>query len=202
MSKELIKHINAYIHQIISGFESGIYKMILSTDPEKRIHLNSNHQPFIPIFRDLHEVYYTSTYNSIVKRDDKFVVDTFDKLQTLSKHSKKCLLNILANLIVSIHFNLDRKKLQCKNYDMYMKSLHKAIDDVITVVNMPKLFDHECKSINDSELKLLSEGEKFITIKMTHKSNGIEKEIKSFTYNENPDSDQESNDDEHDSNIG
>jgi hypothetical protein len=180
MSEELIKYVNMYIHQVISGFESGIYKMILHNHPDKLKYLASNYQPFIPIFRDLHESYYTSTFNSIVKRDDKYVVETFDKLQELSKHSKQCLLNILANLIVSIHFNMDRKKLQYTNQKAYLKSLQKAINEIISVVNMPKLFDHECKGASDAELKIIPEGEKFITIKMSFKSNGVEKEIRSF----------------------
>jgi hypothetical protein len=181
MSEEFIKNINMYIHQVIGGFESGIYKMVSQQNPTKLKYLADKYQPFITIFRDLHETYYTSTFNSIIKRDDKYVVDTFDKFQQLSNHSKQCLLNILANLIVSIHFNLDRKKLQYKNYHTYMVSLKKAIDEIISVTNMPKIFDHQCNGLKDSELKPLPDGEKFITIKMNFKSNGVEKEIKSFT---------------------
>jgi hypothetical protein len=186
MAVEFVRQIGIYIHQVIEGFESGIYKMVSCQNSEKLMHLASKHQPFIPIFRDLHETYYTSTFNSIIKRDDKYVTDTFDNFQKLSNHSKQCMLNVLANLIVSIHFNLDRKNLQYKEYDTYMSSLRKTIDDVITVVDIQEMFNHECSGPKDSDLQLLSDGEKFITIKMSYKSNNIEKEINSFIPS-NPD---------------
>lgn len=187
MSKEFIEYIKTYIHQVICGFESGIYKMITQTNPDKLKYLANNHQPFIPLFRDLHETYYTSTFNSIVRRDDKYVIDTFDKFQNLSKHSKQCLLNILANLIVSVHFNLNRIDLQIENYNIYMKTLQAEITNVISVIDLVKLFDHKCEGLSDTDLKVLSDGEKFITIKMTLKSNGVNKEINSFVIDESID---------------
>ncbi|XWV26970.1 putative orfan [Tupanvirus soda lake] len=185
MSTDFIKEVNNYIHQVISGFESGIYKMIHENHPDKLKYLSSKHQPFITIFRDLHEAYYTKTFNSIIKKDDKFVVDTFDRFQKISNHSKQCLLNVLANLIVSIHFNIDRKKLEYNNYNAYMKSLHVVINETIAVINMEKLFSHECNGVDDSKLQPLSDGEKFIKIDLSFKSNGVNKKINSFTDEEN-----------------
>ncbi|XWV25632.1 putative ORFan [Tupanvirus deep ocean] len=181
MSEDFIKEVNNYIHQVISGFESGIYKTINQNQPDKLKYLASKHQPFITIFRDLHEEYYTKTFNSIVNRNDKYVIDTFDGFQKKSNHSKQCLLNILANLVVSIHFNIDRNKLQYNNYDTYMKSLHRIVNETITVINMEKLFSHECNRSVDENLKPLTNGEKFIKIDLSFKSNGINKKINSFT---------------------
>jgi hypothetical protein len=180
MSEELVKYVSNFVQEVICGFESGIYKMIQQNNNDRLKLLSDNHQPFIPIFRDLHETYYTSTFNSIVGRDNKYVVETFDKLQQLSLHSHQCMLNILANLIVSVHFNLDRKNLNYRSYDLYMKSLKKEIGNIISVVNLAKLFDHKCGGPANSDLKAIPNGEKFITISMTFKSNGVEKEIKSF----------------------
>lgn len=186
MATELTDHVNQYIQQVICGFESGIYKMVSHEYPDRLKHLTDNHQPFITIFRDLHENYYTSTFNSIVKRDDDYVVKTFDKFYQLTKHSLQCVLTILANLIVSIHFNLDRKKLNYRDYNSYMKTLKNEISIVSNIVNISKLFDHKCSGPMgippaNNELKELPKGEKFITIKMSHNTNGIDKEIKSFT---------------------
>ena len=99
MSKELVIFINKYIVDVISGFESGMYKMVTQTNKDNLKLLASKHHPFITIYRDLHESYYTTTFNSIIKRDDKYVSETFDEFKNLSNHSNQCMLNILANLI-------------------------------------------------------------------------------------------------------
>lgn len=179
-AKELTNFVSEYIEKVIIGFESGLYKMIIHNQKDRLKLLASKHHPFITIFRDLHENYYTTTFNSIVKRDDEFVTKTFDKFYELSGHSKQCILNVLANLIISIHFNLERQNLDTKDYDSYIKSLKKEIIKTTVIVNIPKLFDHECTGPKDSELKLISSGEKFITIKMVDRRNGANKIINSI----------------------
>lgn len=183
MSK-FVNDIIIYITQVIIGFESGFYKMIKQNHPDRLKLLSDKHHPFITIFRDLHENYYTSTFNSIVLCNDKNIVKKFNQFQQLIKHSKQCILNILANLIISIHFNLDRKKLDHTEYESYMKTLEDEIKNTISIVDIPKLFEHDCIDLQDKDLKVLSPGEKFITITMSHQSNGVNKEIKSFTMEE------------------
>lgn len=188
MSKKFVAATIKYISQIISGFESGLYKMLKQNNNARLNLLSSKHHPFITIFRDLHESYYTSTYNSILARDDEYVVKTFDNFQELSGHSKQCLLNILANLTVSIHFNLNRQNLNYSTYDLYMASLNKEINSIMDAIDMHKLFDHVCTGPSDNQLKPLEAGSKFINISLKMKSNGVEKEIHSFTENESDDS--------------
>jgi len=177
---KLVDLIKSYAKHVIRGFESGLYNMLAKTNHDRIKLLCSNQQYFITIFRDLHENYYTTVFNSIVMHSDPNIIKTFDEFRRLSNHSYRCILNILANLIISVHFNLDRKKLDCSSYNAYMKSLSKEIWDTVSVIDIAKLFDHECNVLQDNDLKVIPEGEKFITIKMTHSSNGIEKEINSF----------------------
>ena len=189
MSKQFVAAVIKYISEIISGFESGLYKMLKQNNELRLKLLSSKHHPFITIFRDLHESYYTSTYNSILARDDAYVVKTFDNFQKLSGHSKQCLLNILANLAVSIHFNLDRQKLNYHTYDLYMASIKKEINSIMAAITIHKLFDHVCTDVSDDQLKALEPGSKFINISLKIKSNGVEKEIHSFALNNTEDSD-------------
>lgn len=181
MSKELVEHVNKYITDVISGFESGMYKMICQTNPTKISFLAKKDQPFITIFRDLHQSYYTSTFNSIVNKNDKYVTETFNKFHALSGHSKQCILNVLANLIISIHFQFNRKNLNHKSYDLYMVSIKKEINSLLSTINIQKLFDHICTGATDDKLVELAEGINFIEIEMSHQSNGVTKKINSFT---------------------
>ncbi|AYV85620.1 MAG: putative orfan [Satyrvirus sp.] len=178
MPDEFVEYVNKYIVEIIVGFEIALYKMVLEKYPDKLKLLSSNHQPFITIFRDAHEKYYTSTYNSIAKKDNKHVVVIFDMLQKISGHSYSCLLNILANLIVSIHFNIDRKKLDYRKYESYLETLNEEINVTSSIAKINDLFNHKCSKTE--QLNPLLHGEKFISIKLSTKEKGIEKEIKSF----------------------
>lgn len=187
MLKQLTTCIINYTVEVITGFESGLYKMLYQNNKDSLNLLCNKHQPFITIFRDLHESYYTSTYNSIVSRDDDYVTKTFDNFKKLSGHSNQCMLNILANLVVSIHFNLDRNKLDCTSYDLYMKSVNGEIHNTISLIDISKFFDHECTGPADNELQPLAPNAKFIIIDLKTKSNGVEKKINSFTMDEDND---------------
>jgi hypothetical protein len=153
-----------YIVTTIRGFESAMYKMIHSTLPDKIKLLKDINQPFIVIFKDAHEKYYTDTFNSFITKNDTYVTEIFDLLQSHKGHSKQCLLNILSQIAVSVHFNLDRKKFDVINYDSYMKSVTDEIVETLSVFDIVKLFNHECNGVADADLVLLKDGQKFITI--------------------------------------
>lgn len=178
MSK-LVAMISKYISSIIIGFESGMYKMVEQNNKERMKLLADKNHPFITLFRDLHEKYYTATFNSIINRGDKNVVEMFDNLKKLTNHSNRCILNILANLSVSVHFNIDRKKLIFITYDEYISSVGNEVSIVLSAINLPKLFDHIC--VEDELLEPIAEGGKFIEINLSFKSNNTIKPINSFT---------------------
>jgi len=194
MNQELEEMIRDYIKDVIVGFESGFYQLLTKVNSDRISLLTSKHQPFITIFRDTHEKYFTKVYQKMVAKQDEKLIQTFDQFQKITNHSVHCLLNILANLTVSVHFNLDRKKLQCNNYDNYVASLETEIDETISV-GLPailKIFNHEppCQGPCDSELQFLPDKESFIKIKMTMQSNGVDKEIHSFTVADEEDNGQ------------
>lgn len=166
MSTKMIHYVKQYIHEVITGFESGLYKMI-SCHPENLKYLSDKNQPFITLLKGIHEKYYTTTFNSFISRDDEYVNHVFDRLQSESDHSKQCLLNILSNLIVTIHFSIRRESLDHSTYDAYIKSVYDAIEDTIMMFDIKKLFDHECHGLKDHQLTSIPEGQNFITIQLT-----------------------------------
>lgn len=170
--------IRKYVHQIIFGFESGLYKVLQEENTGRISMLSDNKQPFISIFRDLHEEYYTKVYNSMVEKDDLFISQMFNEFNVfIPGHSNKCILTVLANLAISVHFNLNRKKLDFSDHDSYMNSVTKQINSTIDTVNIHNLFSHNCRN---TELNKLSKGEKFLTIKLSRELDGNVEEIKSF----------------------
>ena len=157
-----IVDLRTYIHTVIAGAESSIYKMITETKPEKIKLLASKQQVFIDIFIDLHTTYFTQTNNSVVLSDNSYIIDTFNNFHKQISHSKKCILTIVANLVISIHFNLPREKFDYTNIDTYIKSVQMQIDIFLSDFDIAKLFDHECDL--NQKMYLLKSGEKFIDI--------------------------------------
>lgn len=164
----MIQYVKQYIHEVITGFESGLYKT-LSSHPENLKYLSDRNQPFITLLTGIHEKYYTTTFNSFISRDDDYVNHVFDRLQSESDHSKQCLLNILSNLIVTIHFSMNRESLDYHTYDAYIKSVENTIENTIMMFDIKKLFDHECHGLKDHQLVPIPNGEKFITIQLITK---------------------------------
>lgn len=167
MSSDLIKEIKSFVEKQIVSFETGLHQKLTDEQPKRLKLLSGKYQPFITIFRDLHEIYYTNTCNSIINSNDKFVAETFTKFQKLSNHSDRCILTILANLTVSVHFNIDRKQLDYSDRIRYTHCLKREISKLINLVDIPKLFDHNCST--SKPLTLLSNGQKFINIDISHK---------------------------------
>lgn len=181
-SKQLEDAVHDYVLEVINGFESGLYKMVRQTQPLRLELLASPHHPFITIARDFYETYFTKTFNSIIKGDDLYVTKKFDEFQNLTAgHSKQCMLNILSNMIISIHFNIFREKLDYTSYERYMESLRNEIVKTWDVIDVVKLFNHSCQGVSNDKMLPIPDGEKFIVIKMTQKSNDVKKKIHSFS---------------------
>ncbi len=120
--------------------------------------MKSNYEHFITIYRDLYETYFTNTYNSLVIECNE--KSFFDSLCKDYNHSKKCLLTILSNIIVSIHFNIDRSTLNCDNMDTYITSLKNNITNTLLTLNITKFFDHECDLDIDNNMQQLNSNKK------------------------------------------
>lgn len=164
---ELTKKTVEYGINVISGFELALYK-ILSAEPGNVSTLVSNNQPFIKMFADMHKLYYTSLYQYIVNNNTS-VIKTMNEFQTLTNHTKHCILTIFANLFVSVHFNIDRSKLDYTSTEKYNNSLEKCLIETFNCVNVDNLFNHECKGTPDNMLKHLEPDQSFITIEISNK---------------------------------
>lgn len=173
------KKIAEYVCSIIVGFESGLYKMLENMNKKELCKLACKYEPFITIFRDLHEKYYTKNFNLIITNSNDAKQNFFLSIQSESKHSIRCIINIVANLAVSVHFNMDRTKLEFQSCDKYVNCVYQESYRLVSVINIPKLFDHIC-TIDDHIQKPIADGEKFIAIDLVCLSNGVPKEINSF----------------------
>jgi hypothetical protein len=171
--------VKGHIYGTINGVEKGMYISVLKEQPDRIKLMSSNYHPFITLFKDLHELFFTKSYNDFFDKPTAPINESFDKLSFESKHSKHCLLSIIANLTVSVHFNLDRTKFDCTNLDSYVKTLNLEIDRIISMVNFDKLFEHECNMEDNITMKKLAENAKFITIDIsTKKPNNVNEKLK------------------------
>jgi len=174
---QIKKDVFEYVVNTIIGCESGLFKVISNSNPNKTYLLKDVNQPFAKILKESHETYFTNTHQSIIKRDDSYVNEIFDNLQNLTNHSKQCILNILAHLTVSIHFNIDRHLLNIDNHDSYISSIRTEALILLNNFQFRELFEHPCI---DVPMELLPDGKNFITIdiKMPTEKQKLENDLK------------------------
>ena len=164
----LLNHVYQYINQIILAFEAGIYKMIQHNQKDKLITLTSKYSPFLIIFRDLHEIYYTNTFNSMVKSNNENVSKTFSQFNKETNHTNHCLLTILANVCAYVHLNLNRNKLLHENIELYQKSVQSEIDNMLDTIDLKTLFaSHQCLGPKNDELVEIPAEKYFINIELS-----------------------------------
>jgi len=163
-----IPDFRTYIHVVIAGIETVVYKMVFANHPDKIAYMAMKTHPFLNIFAELHTSYFRETNNSLVCNDNPDIMTIFNALCNHIPHSKKCILTIVSNLIVSIHFNLERENLNWVSLDAYIKCIHSNIDELLFDSDIIKLFDHECDQTQT--LGLLGPDENFIDISIDKKT--------------------------------
>lgn len=167
MSKEQIQQ---FTIDVIQGFEIGLYQTVQNSTSDRIKCLSKRENPFIGIIKSLHEIYYNTTYNSFLAQLEdssmtpSVITDIYLHLET---HHIRCILTVLANLVVSVHYNLTRENLDTTTMASFTKTLREEIISTISFVDLEKLFDHPCDISKDNELRYLSEGENIITIQIT-----------------------------------
>ena len=164
MSDPLIKHIAEFVHNTITGFESGMYKTFQKDHPSKVVYLTKRLAPIFEIYANLYEVYFKDIYNALITKNDNYVNNVFDKFKDLSNHAPQCLLCILINIIVLVHFNLDRNKLNIDNIGEYFESVKIEIDKNLNLIDIQSLFNHQCTG--NLQVKLLDSTDKLVSIKI------------------------------------
>jgi hypothetical protein len=169
MDEILFGYIKEIIIETITGFEGSIYTKISDKSATDTLYLESNNQYFVEIFADLYKEYYNRIYNHILNKSDDKVVKQFDTLQELSEgFSKKYILILIANITISIHFNIDRKNLNCNTSITYVESVENEIKLSFCNINFKTLFNKSNKVINpkNDNLEPLKQNEYIIDIKI------------------------------------
>lgn len=172
MTSKLAHEISRYIITVITGFEIGMYRILLS-DSNKKTNdkqnsgnlsaLKSNNQPFLSYFIECHEMYHTDIYNKAANNTlNQKIIEYLNILQTITNHSKGCIIYILANIATTVHFQINRNTLICCSEKQYTESLELAILEQFNMLDIDSMFKHKC--VGDDNLKPLAPGEKLIVI--------------------------------------
>ena len=173
MEKELFEEIKKFVCGTILGIEASIYAHFQINHPNSNhLLLKNNYEPLINMLINTYEKGYTNECNSIIARDDMVIVETFDTFSKLCNHSKKCLLSMLSELTVNVHFHLDRSKFKINGLDSYLNFIEYYILTILSHLKMDKLLENTCACSDDNELKLIPPGEKFVTITTSTNENG------------------------------
>jgi hypothetical protein len=172
MTDNLNSFMYGYAHGIIIGYEVGMYdKLSVGKNGEEQF-LNISPCPFFEIYKDIHELFFTKTYNSLVQKKDKNAFDSLQKISLESKHSIYCLLHLLSQITTYIHFNLNRETLNVNSLELFKQTLDKEIKRVFSMTDLNKLTNHKCEMTDISMYKPFADDGKFlnITLKTTKKN--------------------------------
>lgn len=162
---ELVTGIKSYVSEIIRAFELGMYQKVLSSSPDKIYLMSKKEQPFFEIFKDIHEQFYTKIFNSLVRTDDFYIMEKFIKFSVLSNgHNEICLLKIVSQIAIQVHFAIDRRKLDHQSLDVFSTSLERELTVMMNKLDViEQMLDHQCQSY--SNLQPIEKGKNFIEIK-------------------------------------
>ncbi len=128
MTEQVASTIEKFILNTIKGQESGLFKSIGSpmlSLPRDTLQKDSMRAIIGPAIAN----YFNGLYRSLIKGDDPYVVDNFNKMSKPLQHSKVCLLHTIFHLTITIHFNLKRQVLDIQNYNNYMAEIDKQLKE-------------------------------------------------------------------------
>jgi len=147
-----------YIKKTIIGQESGFYKIaakIIEHPVGKFLETkNLNNIYVVPILLKALESYFNNTYKSLVKQSDKYVLEIFDKMQSVMDHSAICLLNIIAAFTANIYIEINRNNLNIESYDEYIKSFDNELAKICdkNKLSFIKCLSHKCNGEDITKL--------------------------------------------------
>jgi hypothetical protein len=166
MSEKLLAdRIVQFIKNTIVGHESAIYKIATKTHPYDKfeipleITMLTKHHILSKLVATFTENYFNQVYESLVNKDDPYIINMFDELKNIMNHSPICLINIIAHTCVQYHIKLDRSLLITNSYESYMKSVNVILNDMFNENFMDTLISgisHKCNG--DKEVKALPIG--------------------------------------------
>ena len=122
----------AFISETILGHERGLYKAGIPVSA--------------PIIQVATANYLNTCYKSLIVKDDAFVLGKFREMTELIGHSEVCLINIIAQIMMAVHMNLDRSKIDTTSVETVDISVKTEVSRIFDPLRetVYKSLSHEC----------------------------------------------------------
>lgn len=122
----------AFISETIYGHERGFYRAGLTPNDAMIQFAAVN--------------YLNGCYKSLILKDDEFVITKFKEMTELIGHSEVCLLNIIAQLLMMLHLNLDRSKIDRTTLETLSQTVETEVKNICQKIRemVKKSISHEC----------------------------------------------------------
>jgi hypothetical protein len=146
---QLANLMSEFICSTICGFESGLYKSLI-TSGENINKIKTNQMTVILVNFNMN--YYNQAYSSLIKKNDQYIVEKFGQMHKIMNHSYICLLNIMFRLTTEMLTIYDRNLLNITSYENYMKSVQAILNkcNEFLIEELPKMISHTCSGIDIS----------------------------------------------------
>jgi hypothetical protein len=153
---EAAKKITTFLFQTIKGFERALYRKHY-LEPQ----LNSNWKEAGFDFKSRehfeyyclvsHVYYFNSLHKSLVLKNDKYVIDSFNDFQASLKdwHSPICLLNIMIQVSQTWHLTINRNKCNVTDLAKYSQSIESQLNQSRNDITdkLTKCLSHKCNGL-------------------------------------------------------
>lgn len=99
--------------------------------------------------------YMNKCLTSLVLKNDKFIVDWFERFWAHCSHSPTCLLQILLQWTCYVHDSIDFDDLDCKSLEKFQKEVKLNIEYIINHVRdyVRKNLNHKCSGVKLEDIK-------------------------------------------------
>lgn len=135
-----------FLGSTIDGHERGMYKHFLAHRGDSLSTLQDQ-LAFAPLFGGAITNYFNLAYKSLVLRDDdKYILDCFDRMHAACGHSYICLLNIACAACIEIHGKIDRARLDVTSLAAYEASVVAQLGPLLVEFQriVASHFEHQC----------------------------------------------------------
>jgi hypothetical protein len=130
--KKLGDLIIAFVSETIYGHERGLYRAGVPVS--------------IGIIQFSAMNYLNGCYKSLILKDDEYVMTKFSEMTDLIGHSEVCLINIIMQIMVGVHTQLDRSKIDTTTLETLSLTVQAETARVIAPLKelVYKCISHEC----------------------------------------------------------
>lgn len=135
-----------FLGSTIGGHERGMYKHFLAHRGDS-LDMLQDQLVFAPLFGGATVYYFNLAYKSLVLRDDdKYILNCFDRMHAACGHSYICLLNIACAACIEIHGKIDRTRLDVTSLAAYEASVVAQLGPLLVEFQriVASHFEHQC----------------------------------------------------------